>query len=135
MKAFVDTSSLFKKYVKEEGSGTFDSIIQDMAELVISPVTWIEMHSVIERRLREKLLTRKEAEWIKKEARRDFNYFRVLRWSHRTQRPGGGEDQESGQPSRLVLSSHVGVVAPDRPVNPKQGGREDLLPVVTCAIV
>lgn len=83
IKAFVDTSSLFEKYVKEDGSDAFDSIIKDMDELVISPVTWIEMHSVIQRRLREKMLNRKEADWIVREARKDFNYFRIIRWSDR----------------------------------------------------
>ncbi|MBN1672902.1 MAG: type II toxin-antitoxin system VapC family toxin [Kiritimatiellae bacterium] len=83
MNAFVDTSSLFKKYVEEDGSEQFDSSVRDVDELIVSPVTWVEMHSVIQRRLREKMLTRKEAGWIEQEARRDFNYFRILRWTER----------------------------------------------------
>lgn len=81
MRAFVDTSSLFKKYVEEAGSEAFDLIIEDADELIVSPLTWIEMNSVIQRRIREKLLSRKDAEWIVGEARRDFNYFRIVRWS------------------------------------------------------
>ena len=54
MKLFVDTSTLFKKYVDESGSGDFDKLFGDAAEIIVSPVTRIEMHSAIAKYVREK---------------------------------------------------------------------------------
>jgi len=75
MKAFIDTSTLFKKYVNEEGSDDFDQLLKEVIEIIVSPVTWVEMNTIIERRFREKTLTKEHVLWLRKEIRRDFNYF------------------------------------------------------------
>jgi predicted nucleic acid-binding protein len=79
MRAFVDTSSLFKKYVQEEGSRELEELLKEVSEVAVSPVTWIEMNAVIARRLREKSLAPKQADWLKSEIEIDFqNFCRVL---------------------------------------------------------
>jgi predicted nucleic acid-binding protein len=81
MKAFIDTSSLFKKYVDEQGSSEFNKLLESIHEIIIAPTTLLELHSVIERRLREKTLLSEDAEWIEKEFLTDFNFFGVVEWN------------------------------------------------------
>ena len=81
MRLFVDTSSLFKKYVQESGSEAFGRILEKASELAVSPSTWIEMNNVIERRLREKHLTPEKAGWLRAEIKKDFSYFLVVVWN------------------------------------------------------
>ncbi len=81
MRAFIDTSSLFKKYVEENGSGELDALLQKVSEIAVSPVTRLEMASVVARRLREKSLTPQQAVWLKTEMRRDFHSFHCVLWN------------------------------------------------------
>ena len=81
MRAFIDTSSLFKKYVNEPGSIEFDKLLNPVYEILVSPITILEFHSVIERRLRESTISPANAKWIKQEFARDYNYFGVVQWN------------------------------------------------------
>jgi predicted nucleic acid-binding protein len=81
MRAFVDTSSLFKKYVEESGSEEFSELLKGVSEIAVSPVTWIEVNAVVARRLREKSLTSQQAEWLRLEARKDFQSFHQVFWN------------------------------------------------------
>ena len=81
MRAFIDTSSLFKKYVKEDGSHALDRLLNDVSEIAVSPVTWIEMNAVIARRVREKSLTSQQAIWLTAEASKDFQSFYRVVWN------------------------------------------------------
>ena len=81
MRAFIDTSSLFKKYVEEHGSETLDDLLQDMAEIAVSPVTWIEMNAVVARRLRDKSLMPQQAVWLRSQAQKDFQSFHRVMWN------------------------------------------------------
>ena len=81
MRAFIDTSSLFKKYVAESGSGELEHLLQDVSEIAVSPMTWVEMSAVIARRVREKSLTSQQAAWLTSEARKDFQSFHLVIWS------------------------------------------------------
>lgn len=81
MRAFLDTSSLFKKYVEENGSDELGDLLNDITEITISPVTWIEMNSILARRLREKLLTAQQAAWLRSEATIDFESFHRVVWN------------------------------------------------------
>jgi uncharacterized protein with PIN domain len=47
MIAFIDTSSLFKKYVEEGDYQALDSLLKDISEIIISPITALEFNSVI----------------------------------------------------------------------------------------
>lgn len=81
MRAFIDTSSLFKKYVEENGSKELDSLLREVSEIAVSPVTWLEMSAVMARRLREKTLTSQQAAWLKAEAHKDFQSFYRVIWN------------------------------------------------------
>lgn len=81
MRAFVDTSSLFKKYVEENGSKKLDSLLQEISEIAVSPVTWLEMSAVVARRLRGKSLTSEQAARLKSEAHKDFQSFHRVIWN------------------------------------------------------
>jgi len=82
LRVFIDTSSLFKKYVEEKGSGKLQKILINVTEIVISPITLLEVNSILERRLREKTLKNEDAAWILKEFKTDFNYFGVAEWNN-----------------------------------------------------
>ncbi len=83
MRAFVDTSSLFKKYVDEEGSEVFDALLQSVTEIIIAPTTLLEINSIIERRLREKTLSTADAKWIEKEFLFDLNFYGVVEFNEK----------------------------------------------------
>ena len=78
---FVDTSSLFKKYVDEKGSKELDSLLQEVSEIAVSPVTWVEMNAVVARRLRERSLTSQQAVWLRSEMHKDFQSFHRVIWN------------------------------------------------------
>lgn len=83
MRAFIDTSSLFKKYVDEEGADTFDKLLQSVTEIIIAPITLLEINSIIERRLREKTLSAADAKWIEKEFMFDLNFYGVVQFNEK----------------------------------------------------
>lgn len=81
MRVFIDTSSLFKKYVDEQGSNKFNILLDSVFEIIVSPITILEIQSVLERRLREKTLRPKDAKWVEKEFLIDYSYFGVVQWN------------------------------------------------------
>lgn len=81
MNAFIDTSSLFKKYVKESNSEKFDKIIQKLDEIVVSPTTLIELHKSVQYRLKGRLITEDESRGILSEIVRDYPFFQIVEWS------------------------------------------------------
>jgi len=81
MRAFVDTSSLFKKYIQENGSDQLDELLNNITEIAVSPVTWTEMNSIFVRRLREKSITPEQATWLQLEVERDFRSFHRVIWN------------------------------------------------------
>jgi hypothetical protein len=88
VRIFLDTSSLIKKYVQEDGSGKLDDILEGVREIAISPITWLEIHSAIERRLSEKTILEDQALWIKKQVQKDFNYFFKVIWNESLENQG-----------------------------------------------
>ena len=81
MRVFIDTSSLFKRYVDEAGSDGFQRLMNQASEVVVSPLTWIEMNAAIERRIRDGSLSAEQAKHVRIEAKRDFAYFLKVIWS------------------------------------------------------
>ncbi len=81
MRVFVDTSSLFKKYVNEPGSDVFERALSRATEVAVSPVTWIEMNAAIERRLAGRSLSVEQADWLRVEVKKDFAYFFQVLWN------------------------------------------------------
>ena len=81
MKLFVDTSTLFKKYVDETGSGDFDKLFGVATEIIVSPVTRIEMHSAIAKYVREKWLSEQDAKKLSLEIKKDFIFYSRVFWN------------------------------------------------------
>ncbi len=81
MRAFVDTSSLIKKYIVEKGSEKLDAQLEAITEIIISPIYLLEINSAIERRLLEKTLTNLQAVWIRSEIKKDFQFFSRVLWN------------------------------------------------------
>jgi predicted nucleic acid-binding protein len=81
MRVFIDTSSLFKKYLDEKGADTFDTLLQSVTEIIVAPITLLEIHSIIERRLREKTLSTADAKWVEKEFMFDLNFYGVVEFN------------------------------------------------------
>ena len=81
MKAFIDTSSLIKKYVHEKGSDRFDQELKAISEITVAPIYWIELISAVERRKAQRTLPGQAAEYILKEAEKDLEYFNRVIWN------------------------------------------------------
>ena len=81
MRAFVDTSALLKRYIDEDGSRKLEEALATVSDLVVSPVTWVELHAAVARRLRRKLLTPQQSSSILTEAETDFRFYSQVVWS------------------------------------------------------
>lgn len=81
MRLFIDTSSLFKKYVDESGSEDFERLLSKVSEIAVSPVTWVEMNAAVERCLRTGALSAERAGWLRAEIKKDFSYFYSVVWN------------------------------------------------------
>lgn len=53
MVIFIDTSSLLKRYISEAGSSVVDDYFIDDNDICISPITEIEIHAALNRKLRD----------------------------------------------------------------------------------
>ncbi len=81
MKAFLDTSTLIKKYVSEPGSDRLEELLEKVSEIVVAPIYWIELNSALERRLHEKTLSHPQVAAIRQEAGKDLTYFSRVIWN------------------------------------------------------
>jgi hypothetical protein len=82
MKFFIDSSALIKRYVEEIGSEKVDDLFTIASEIILSPITKIEIHSTIDRLKCERLLSNKDYSRLTKEIHHDFKYFSVLPFNH-----------------------------------------------------
>jgi len=81
MRAFIDTSSLLKKYIEENGSKKLEELLGSVSEIIIAPITILEVNSILERRLKEKSINSLDAKWIEKEFLRDYDYFGIIEFN------------------------------------------------------
>ena len=81
MRAFIDTSSLVKRYLEEPGSQTLEQVLNDISEIAVSPLTWIEMNAALARHVRAKLASAYQVEELTREAKKDFESFHKVLWS------------------------------------------------------
>ena len=81
MKAFLDTSALFKKYVNEPGSAKLDDLLDEIDEILVSPITKIELFSALDRRLQEKSIEPSQAKAISHEIVTDMAFFGSVLWN------------------------------------------------------
>jgi predicted nucleic acid-binding protein len=108
---FVDTSSLFKKYVQERGSQVFEKLLSKASEIAVSPVTWVEMNAVIERYLRTKLLTPQKSGWLRGEIKKDFGYFFLVLWNENLENKAVQFIHEYGLKSMDAIQLAAGVLS------------------------
>src|SRR3989344_9198418 len=121
MRIFIDTSSLFKKYVDEPGGDDLQGSFPKMAEIVVSPTTWIEMNAAIERRLRSRSLSAEQADWLRAEAKRDFPCFSQVLWNENLESKAVDliqkhvlKTMDAVQLASAILSESELFVTPDR---------------------
>ncbi len=81
MRLFIDTSSLFKRYVEEPGSEAFGKLFSEASQIVVSPTTWIEINVSLERCLRAKIFSSEKIRWLLTEAKKDFAHFLLVSWN------------------------------------------------------
>jgi len=81
LKIFIDTSSLCKRYLEEEGSSRIEKLFGEITEVLVSPVTWIEFNSAVSKRLRNHSLTLQTVSWTLSEAKKDFEFFYRVAWN------------------------------------------------------
>jgi len=86
LKAFIDTSSLIKKYIQEQNSDKFNSFLDDVSQVIVSPVYFVEINAAFQRIFREKKITSKEREYLKNEAFRDYEYFYKINWNEKLEK-------------------------------------------------
>jgi len=80
MKIYIDTSSLFKKYHVEQGSGKILHIMKTAAQIIVSPLTHLEMMNTGYRFYFEKRITDAELELYCQSIHHDFQSFSVVPW-------------------------------------------------------
>jgi predicted nucleic acid-binding protein len=61
---YLDTAYLAKIYVEEPGSSAVEALVESLAERFTSEWTWVELHSVFHRYLREEKMTAAEVELL-----------------------------------------------------------------------
>lgn len=78
MKLFLDTSALVKKYIiGEPGAQRLAALLVEASVVIVSPVTWIEIHHVFYRIRREGLLDTSGLKTVLKDVREDYVLFHV----------------------------------------------------------
>jgi len=78
MKLFLDTSALVKKYIIEEhGAQRLAALLAKASVVIVSPVTWIEIHHVLYRIRREGFLDTPGLRMVLKDVKKDYAYFHV----------------------------------------------------------
>jgi len=81
MLAFVDTSSLIKRYIHEKQTDQFNSLLDKLSGVIVSPVTIVELFSGIVRRLRDKSLTKKQYQLIEEEILKNVKDFHQVQFN------------------------------------------------------
>jgi len=66
VKTFFDSSSFAKRYIEEKGSQQVDNICQDASDLSISVICIPEIISALNRRVRERRVSQKDYQIIKR---------------------------------------------------------------------
>ena len=75
---FFDTSALIKRYIEEAGSQNVDKLFNISSQIIVSPVTKIEVYSSLKRLLVTNLISDEDYETVKNNIDYDFRYFTVV---------------------------------------------------------
>jgi predicted nucleic acid-binding protein len=83
MKLFLDTSALVKKYIVEEhGAERLSTLLAKASVVIVSPVTWIEIHHVFYRIKREGLVDAAGLKTVLKEVKENYGFFHVAAFNN-----------------------------------------------------
>lgn len=88
MKIFTDASTILKKYVFETGSEDLGILLEGVTDIAVSPTCLLEMHSALNRRIKEKTLLSKDVNSILSEIKKDFRYFNIILWTQKLEELG-----------------------------------------------
>ena len=77
MKSFFDSSSLAKRYIKEEGSELVDNLFLEADSIIVSSICLPEIISALARLRRERKLNAVQYNRCKKSAIEDFTVFQI----------------------------------------------------------
>jgi predicted nucleic acid-binding protein len=58
-----------------------EELLGSVSEIIIAPITILEVNSILERRLKEKSINSLDAKWIEKEFLRDYDYFGIIEFN------------------------------------------------------
>jgi predicted nucleic acid-binding protein len=83
---FFDTSALIKRYISEPGSPKVDELFSTAEDIIVSPITKIEVYSTIKRLLTTEVISTEDYEKIKSNFNHDFKQFTVLSLTRRIER-------------------------------------------------
>lgn len=78
MRGFIDSSTLLKKYKEEPGRDQFLQILETIDEIVVSPVTYVEVMCSMKRVCEEFRLKNEDFLKFKNELDLDFSYFHKI---------------------------------------------------------
>ena len=81
MRAFIDTSTLIKRYLLEDGSIEFNDFLSDVSTIVVSPVTIYEILAVFQRRFSEKDFLESDYKSKKEQFNKEYLHFDIMNWS------------------------------------------------------
>ena len=78
MIVYLDTSSLVKLYVEEDGSAKVDSLVRSSEIVATSLIAYAEARAAFARRFREKAFTKDEFDLLKEFFERDWSKHLIL---------------------------------------------------------
>lgn len=81
MKAFIDTSSLLKRFIVEDGSEKINQLLPKYDVIYVSFVTQAEFFSALMRKLNNREIGEEDFRRIENEAVINFSEFREVLWS------------------------------------------------------
>lgn len=78
MRVFLDSSAFAKRYIEEAGSQPVDDVCQEATELCLSVICIPELISALNRRVREKYLSQKNYNTIKRALSEDVQDITII---------------------------------------------------------
>lgn len=78
MRAFIDTSSLLKKYVSEPGRDRFLQILEGVEQIIVSPITYVELICSLQRNCEDNKFKKNILKKAKNEIDLDYGYFHEI---------------------------------------------------------
>ena len=78
MKVFLDSSAYAKRFIEEEGSQMIDDILQQASKLALSIICFPEIISALNRRLREKSISKYEYSLAKQRLTEEISDIQII---------------------------------------------------------